>query len=259
MKTVILCGGKGTRLSEETEFKPKPMVEIGGTPILLHVMKHYEQFDYRDFVLCLGYKGGMIRDYFSNLSWYNNDYLIDLENDTRACLRKNSGLDYRVTLSDTGEDTNTAGRVMKILTHITDEHFMVTYSDGVSTININELIAYHFEQEKKHDVVGTITAVHPSSSYGKILFNNNDIVESFSEKPVLKDYINGGFMIFNKAKLAPYLKEEQMLEETLTTLTEERRLSCFRHEGFWHSMDTMKDVLTLNQLWDESRPWEVKK
>jgi len=259
MKTVILCGGEGTRLSEETEFKPKPMVEIGGYPILLHVMKHYANYNYKDFVLCLGYKGTMIRDYFANLSWYNDDFTLDLTNSNKALLNKKTSFDYKIIFADTGQNTNTAGRILKILPHITDKYFMVTYSDGLSTININKLIQHHYEQESQHDIVGTITAVHPSSSYGKVMFNEQNIIESFSEKPILKDYINGGFMIFNREKLIPYLKEEEMLEETLEQLTREKKLNCFRHEDFWHSMDTMKDVLTLNQMWSENRPWEINK
>lgn len=256
MKVIILCGGKGTRLREETEFKPKPMVKIGNIPILLHIMNHYAYYGHKEFILCLGYKSEMIKEYFLNLSKFNDDFEMDLSNGHMTCLKKCVNYDYKIIFAETGENTLTAERLMMVSEYLDDSLFMVTYGDGVSDINIKNLIAFHKQQEKKFKTQVTISAVHPSSKYGKIQANKNNVIEKFSEKPVLQDYINGGFMVLNK-KAMSYLRKEEMFEETLIRITKARKLSQFKHNGFWHSMDTIKDVEDLNNLWAKGKPWAI--
>jgi len=258
MQTIILCGGQGTRLKEETEFKPKPMVKIGDIPMLLHIMNHYAHFGHREFILCLGYKGYMIKEYFLNLSNHNDDLKMNLQNGQVTCLKKCINYNYKIIFAETGENTLTAERIKMVSKYIKNDLFMVTYGDGVSNIDLNKLINFHKKQEAKFKTPITISAVHPSSKYGKIQFTKNNIVEKFSEKPVLQDYINGGFMVFNK-KVLKHLKRGEMLEESLTNMTKLKKISQFKHEGFWHSMDTMKDVEDLNNLWNNGKPWIVWK
>lgn len=255
MKTIILCGGKGTRLREETEFKPKPMVEIGGYPILLHIMNIYAHYGHREFILCLGYKSKMIKEYFFNLSKFSDDFEMNMADGQVICLKRCVKYDYKIIFAETGEDTQTAERIKIARDYIKNEDlFMVTYGDGLSDINIDKLIDFHKKQQQKFGTYATISAVHPSSKYGKIKANKTDIIREFDEKPVLKDYINGGFMVFNKQALR-YLKNNEMLETSLLRMTKNGKLSQFVHEGFWHSMDTMRDVIDLNNLWETTKPW----
>lgn len=256
MKTIILCGGKGTRLREETEFRPKPMVKVGEYPILLHIMNIYAHYGHREFVLCLGYKSEMIKEYFLNLSRLSDDFEMDMLDGKIACLKKCAKFDYKIIFAETGEDTLTAERVRMVSEYIKEDTFMLTYGDGVGDVDINSLLDFHKLQEKQFKTPVTITAVHPSSKYGKIQVNENNIIKKFSEKPVLKDYINGGFMVFNKNALKD-LRDGEMLEESLTRMTQERKVSQYTHDGFWHSMDTMKDVMDLNKLWETTKPWAV--
>ncbi len=256
MKTIILCGGQGTRLKEETEFKPKPMVKIGPYPILLHIMNGYAHWGHKDFILCLGYKSQMIKDYFLNLSKYNDDFEMDLSNGETECLKKCVDYDYNVTFAETGEETLTAERILMVADYIDDDVFMITYGDGVSNIDVNKIIDYHRSRYEKHKTPATISAVHPSSKYGKVIANESQIIKQFDEKPVLHDYINGGFMVFHKEALK-YLEKGEMLEESLIRMTKLGKLSQFVYDGFWHSMDTMKDVNDLNNLWKKERPWVV--
>lgn len=255
MKTIILCGGKGTRLQEETEFKPKPMVKIGDMPILVHIMKIYAFYGYKEFILCLGYKGDIIKEYFLNLSKFTNDFQLDLATNSIEYLNCYHDFDFKITFVETGEDTPSGERVKIAAKYINDDEFMVTYGDGVSNVDISKLIKFHREQTKKHGTLATISAVHPSSKYGKIYADKNNILQKFDEKPVLNDYINGGFMVFNRGALK-YLREGDMLEDGLQKMTKKSILSQLSHDGFWHSMDTMKDVIDLNQMWDQgNRPW----
>jgi glucose-1-phosphate cytidylyltransferase len=257
MKTIIFCGGIGTRLHEETEFKPKPMVKIGDDPILLHIMNQYAHYGHKDFILCLGYKGEMIKDYFLTLSRYSNNFHYNMRTGQVRQTTKNRSVDYKITFVETGLETTTAGRLLKALPYVDDKYFMATYGDGVSNIDINKLIKYHMEQEKKFGTIATISAVHPQSKYGKVSFDENHIVTVFEEKkPILDDYINGGFHVYNR-DIIPYLEEKDMLEDTLIKLTADRKLSIYKHEGFWHCMDTMKDYKSLTKLWEGDRPWAV--
>lgn len=260
MKTIILCGGRGTRLNEETEFKPKPIVKIGEYPILLHIMNIYAHYGHREFILALGYKGDMIKDYFLTLSRYSDDFEFDMKTGKVTPLNKHEVHDYKITFVETGLDTLTGGRVLQAVKYIDDEQFMVTYGDGVSTININKLIDFHKNQEKEHDTYATISAVHPASKYGRITFgDDSSLVNVFEEKkPILDDYINGGFQVFNK-KALPYLQENDMLEDGLMRLVADKRLSMYKHDGFWHCMDTMKDYKDLNNLWETTKPWALSK
>lgn len=256
MKTIILCGGRGTRLKEETEHKPKPMVEIGGLPILVHIMKLYAYHGHKEFYLCLGYKGSYIKDYFLHYSEITRDFTLDLSNHN-ILYHTNHDLDFKITFVETGLDTQTGERVKIVVKkYINDEEFMITYGDGVSTVPIPEVIKYHQQQVKKHAIWTTITAVHPSSKYGKVYSDENDLITRFDEKPVLNDYINGGFMVMNRKSIR-YAKDGNTLEEVLQKLSKHNRLTQFRYDGFWHSMDTYKDYEDLNKMWSASRPWAI--
>ncbi len=246
------------RLHEETEFKPKPMVKIGGVPILQHIMNIYAFYGHRDFILALGYKGDVIKDYFLTLSRNTDDILFDMKTgQTKQLTNKSQQLDYKITFAETGLNTLSAGRVREVLKYIDDDHFMVTYGDGVSTININKLIDFHMEQEKKHGTVATITTVHPSSKFGRITYDDKGVVTTFEEKePLMNDYINGGFHVYSKEAMK-YLEPEEMLEDSLIKITDDKKLSMYKHDGFWQCMDTMKHYVNLNELWDDNRPWAV--
>jgi glucose-1-phosphate cytidylyltransferase len=254
MKTIILCGGIGTRLREETEFKPKPMVMIGERPMLLHIMEIYAKYNHKDFLLCLGYKGEMIREYFLHLAHFGNDIELDLASNAITYLQKRIQLDYRISFIETGLDTQSGGRVLQAARFIDDARFMVTYGDGVSTINIEKVLAFHDRAIKRLKTVATITAVHPSSKYGQVIADRTSRARRFEEKPKLHDYINGGFMVFEKAALR-YVRPSESLEEGLERMTKNRKLALYHYEGFWHGMDTFKDVQYLNTLWKEQQPW----
>jgi glucose-1-phosphate cytidylyltransferase len=232
---VILCGGEGTRLREETEYKPKAMVTVGGMPIIWHIMKFYSHFGYDDFVLCLGYKGEMIQQFFSGQE-----------------MRQ----DFNITFADTGLKTMTGGRLARVERHIGTDCFLATYGDGVTNANIAEEVAFH----KKSGTVGTLLGVHPHSRFGMVKADNRGMVEQFTEKPVLEDYINGGFYVFEKGIFEHLSQDENCVLETgpLSALAEKKQLSMFRHEGFWYAMDTYKDYLEINKMWDEGRrDWKV--
>lgn len=258
MKTIILCGGKGTRLHEETEFKPKPLVKIGGYPILLHIMNIYAHYGHKDFILALGYKGDMIKDYFLTLSRYEDDFSFDMSTGKVNHLVKNQKYDYKITFAETGLSTKTSGRILKCSKYLDgDKHFMVTYGDGVSTVSIKKLAEFHNQKEKENEVLATTTAVHPVSKYGQITFDKDYVATSFEEKkPVLHDYINGGFLVLNKDALA-YFEEDEMLFDSLNRLTKNDKLAIFKHDGFWYAVDTYKDYLRLNEMWEKDKPWAV--
>lgn len=259
MKTIILSGGLGYRLKEETEFKPKPMVNIGGKPMLWHIMKIYAHYGFNEFIIALGYKGDYIKQYFLNQKQLIHDFTLHT-NSGLAKFHKNNKkniLDnFKITFVDTGEETLPGERILKLKSYIPkeDEDFMVTYGDGVADINIKELIKFH----KKQKTIGTITGVHPRSKYGLLKINDKFLAESFVEKPVLKDRTNGGFMIF-KRKAFNYFKPGEFEHEALKKLTKEQELSIFLHDGFWHSMDTYSDVESLNKIWKENPKWKIWK
>lgn len=255
MKVVILCGGQGTRLREETEFRPKPLVDVGGRPILWHIMKIYAHYGLRDFVLCLGYKGSMIKEYFLNYEAMNNDFTINLGSHPEMVFHgEHEEQNFRVTLADTGSETMTGGRVKRASRYIDSDTFCVTYGDGVSDVNIADLLAFH----KSHGKLATMTTVRPYSRYGILDLAPDGAVQSFIEKPQLEGSANAGFFVFNKEVLN-YLDEHCVMEkEPLETLAREGQLMAYRHESFFFSMDTFREYKLLNELWDSGKaPWKV--
>jgi len=255
MKVVILCGGMGTRMREETEFKPKPLVPIGKMPVLWHIMKIYSHYGFKDFVLCLGYKGEMIREYFLNFEEMTNDFTLNLRSKKEKVTHHHKAHleDWNLTFVDTGPETNTGGRVKRIEHLIEGEEFFLTYGDGLSNVNIKKLLDYHYSKKK----IGTLTAIHPASPFG-IIEVSNGIAKSFKEKPRLEGLINGGFFVFNK-RIFDYLEENSVLEEEpLRKLTDEKKLAVYEHNDFWQCMDTFKDVERLNKMWrDGDTPWKA--
>ncbi|WP_026881238.1 glucose-1-phosphate cytidylyltransferase [Clostridium akagii] len=252
MKAVILCGGKGTRMREETEYRPKPLVEIGGKPILWHIMKIYSQYGINEFILCVGYKGDMIKQYFMDMYWRNNDFTLDINGDEKVTFHTKENENWKVTIVDTGLETMTGGRLKKIEKYINDEDFLMTYGDGVSDVNIKESIEFHRIKGK----LATITGVHPMSPFG-LLEVDNGIVKAFKEKPKLKDLINGGYMILNR-KVFSYLGEEDCMfeEKPLSKLVGDLELAVYEHNGFWTAIDTFKDIEKINKMWKSGdRPW----
>ncbi len=256
MKVAILCGGQGTRLREETEYRPKPLVEIGGRPILWHIMKNYAHFDVRDFVLCLGYKGNMIKEYFLNYEAMNNDFTICLGEKHRVTYHDNHlEQDYNVTLASTGLNSMTGGRIKNIQRYIDDETFMVTYGDGLSDVNIKELLAFH----KAHNRLATVTTMRPASRFGILDLDSEGKVVNFAEKPQMSGWASAGFFVFSR-RIFDYLDgDECILErEPMETLAAEGQLMAFRHEGFFYAMDTHREHLHLNELWNNGdAPWKV--
>jgi glucose-1-phosphate cytidylyltransferase len=259
LQTVILCGGQGTRLREETEYRPKPLVDVGGRPVLWHVMKLYAHYGYLDFVMCLGYRGQMIKEYFLSYEALNNDFTICLgEKHQLEYHEAHEEQDFRVTLADTGPNSMTGSRVKQIEKYIKSDTFMVTYGDGVSDVNIEELLAFH----KSHGRIATVTAFQPYSRFGILQLNNDDVVQRFSEKPQNEGWANAGFMVFNR-EFFDYLSSDVdcVMEQTpLERLAQKGELVAFKHKGFFYPMDTYRDYTHLNQLWNESKaPWAVWK
>lgn len=253
MKVVILCGGMGTRLMEETEFKPKPMVDIGHAPILWHIMKMYSYHGFNDFVLCLGYKGHAIKKYFLNYNEMTSDFTMRL--DTRTTKIESRPENWNVTCVDTGMDTMTGGRLKRIEKYIDGDSFLATYGDGVADIDINRLVAHHMLKNK----VATVTAVNPVSRFGEINVASNCEVTSFQEKPISNAWINGGFFVFNRNILDYIDGDHTALEqEPMKRLVERKQLTAFKHTGFWHCMDTYRDFQLLNKIWASGNaPWKV--
>lgn len=257
MKAVILCGGLGTRLREETEYRPKPMVKIGNKPILWHIMKIYSYYGFNEFVICLGYKGDMIKEYFLNYEMMNNDFTIELGNGKNVQFHNNhTENDWSITLVDTGLNTQTGARIKKIEKYIDEDSFMLTYGDGVANVNIEQLSKFH----KSHKKIGTMTGVHPSSRFGEFSLKGNQIKE-FNEKPQTKEgLINGGFFVFNKEFFDYVNTDEKCIleKEPLEKLVEDGELMLYPHNGFWQCVDTYRELELLNNLWKQSRPpWKV--
>lgn len=257
MKAVILAGGLGTRISEETDSKPKPMVEIGGKPILWHIMKIYSAHGVNDFVICCGYKGYQIKEYFANYFLYMSDVTFDMSTNTME-VHHRSAEPWRVTLVDTGESTLTGGRLKRVREHIKDEStFCLTYGDGVSDVNITELIAFHHAQKVK----ATLTAVLPPGRFGALQFDGKK-VGKFTEKPKGDNaMINGGFFVLSPTVL-DYISGDHVLweKEPMETLASEGQLAAYQHTGFWQPMDTLRDRVHLEELWASGNaPWKIWK
>ncbi|MCH6268418.1 MULTISPECIES: glucose-1-phosphate cytidylyltransferase [Neobacillus] len=255
MKAVILAGGYGTRISEETEFKPKPMIEIGGKPILWHIMKIYSHYGINEFIICLGYKGYMIKEYFANYFLHMSDITFDLSNNKRV-IHNNSSEQWQVTLVDTGEHTSTGGRLKRVQKFLDKEPFCFTYGDGVSNVNIENLIEFH----KKHGKLATVTAVQPPGRFGALSIAAKDAVTGFKEKPQGDgNWVNGGFFVLEPAVLE-YIAGDQTAweKEPLERLAELGQIAAFRHTGFWQPMDTLRDKMKLEEYWRlNEAPWKV--
>lgn len=254
MKAVILAGGYGTRISEETHLKPKPMVEIGGKPILWHIMKLYSFYGVNEFIICLGYKGYIIKEYFSNYFLHTSDVTFDMISNT-VQIHHSAVEPWKVTLVDTGEETMTGGRLKRVSSYIGTEDFCFTYGDGVCNVNIHDLIIFHQEQH----ALATMTVVHPPARFGAIQLEHNKIIQ-FAEKPQIENgWINGGFFVLSP-KIFSYIKDDSTLweREPLETLAQDNQLSAFLHTGFWQPMDTLRDKNHLEQLWYTGEaPWKV--
>ena len=256
MKVVILCGGLGTRLREETEFRPKPMVPVGNRPIVWHIMKFYAHYGFREFILCLGYKGEVIKDYFRNYQWFSNDVTLRLGPSPKITYHsQHDEEDWQVTLIDTGQTTMTGGRIRRALAHVPDDEFLLTYGDGVCNVDLNALIKFH----RAHQGLATLTAVRPTGRFGELSLEG-DAVHSFREKPETEaGYVNGGFFVLNK-KIADYLPGDGTIFEfdALPKVAEAGKLRAYRHDGFWQCMDNLREVEVLNKLWDKGdAPWKV--
>ena len=255
MKAVILAGGLGTRLSEETSLKPKPMVEIGGMPILWHIMKIYSFYGVNEFIICCGHKGYMIKEYFSNYFLHGSDITFNIEENSMKTLNKTSE-NWKITCVDTGQDTMTGGRLRKVSEYLKDENtFCLTYGDGVSNINISDLIKFH----NKHGLDATLSAVIPPSRFGALHIENG-IVKSFQEKPEEEQgKVNGGFFVLSQKVLDLIEGDKTIWErEPLESLAKSGQLSAYEHKGFWQSMDTLRDKTYLQSLWDSNQaPWKV--
>ncbi len=255
MHVVIFCGGKGTRLREETESKPKPMVEVGGRPIIWHIMQRYARYGHKNFVLPLGYKGEVIKQYFQEYRFRNADFTVDLASGDTTFHRGGAHkADWKVTLCDTGEETQKGARLKRVSPYLTGERFMVTYGDGVADIDLDDLLAFH----KSHGKLATFTGVRMPSRFGTVTTDDKGQVTSWQEKPVLNQYTNCGFFVFERAVLDCLWEEEDCdLEKApMEKLAAEGQLAMYRHPGFWQCMDTLRDYQLLNDLWDRGNtPW----
>jgi glucose-1-phosphate cytidylyltransferase len=259
MKVVIFAGGLGTRISEETDIRPKPMVEIGGKPILWHIMKIYSHYGFNDFVICLGYKSYVIKEYFMHYFLHNSDLTIELGNN-KVDVHFSNAESFKVTLVDTGIETKTAGRLKRIQKYIGNEDFLLTYGDGVADIDINALIAFH----KSHGQIATVTAIQPEARFGGMELSENGQVTSFKEKPKGDGkWINAGFFVL-KPEVFNFLKDDAdqvMWEDApLEELTKSNQLLAYKHNGFWKCMDALRDKLELEELWKtNTAKWKVWK
>ena len=251
MKAVILAGGLGTRLSEETNMKPKPMVEIGNRPILWHIMKIYSAHGINDFIICCGYKGYLIKEYFANYFLHMSDVTFNMK-DNSMKVHNNNSEPWNVTLIDTGDHTLTGGRLKKVREYVKDEEsFCFTYGDGIGNINIKELINFH----KQHGKLATLTATRPPGRYGALEFGDNNIVKSFKEKPEGKgSWINGGFFVLHPSVIELIKDDQTSWEvEPLKRLAEQNQLKAYKHKGFWQPMDTLREKNLLNELWNTKK------
>ncbi|PIW44368.1 MAG: glucose-1-phosphate cytidylyltransferase [Zetaproteobacteria bacterium CG12_big_fil_rev_8_21_14_0_65_54_13] len=254
MKAVILAGGLGTRISEETHLRPKPMIEIGGKPVLWHIMKTYSAHGIHDFIICCGYKGYMIKEYFANYYLHTSDVTFDMANNSMEVIQ-NTAEPWKVTLVDTGENSMTGGRLKRVAEYLGDEDFCFTYGDGVSNVNVSELIRFHKEQ----GCLATVTAVQPPGRFGSLDFQDKKIVD-FEEKPHGDGgWINGGYFVLSPKVIERIEGDATSWElAPLKSLAAEGELAAFKHDGFWQPMDTLRDKTHLEALWDAGEaPWKV--
>ncbi|MBI4240673.1 MAG: glucose-1-phosphate cytidylyltransferase [Candidatus Rokubacteria bacterium] len=257
MPVVILCGGKGTRLKEQTDMIPKPLIEIGGKPILWHIMKLYSHHGFNHFILCLGYLSEKIKEFFMQYNdWRRSDLRVELggPGDVQVERLSRNTEHWSIVFAETGEETNTGGRIKRIQRYIRGDEFLATYGDGVADIDLGRLLMYHREKGK----VGTVSVLHPVSGYGILDFEPDHTIVQFQEKPRLDIWINGGFFVFHR-RIFEYLTDDCILEkEPFERLAKERQLAAYPHPGFWASMDTYKDFQELNRLWvPGNAPWKV--
>ncbi len=255
MKVVILAGGAGTRLSEETSIKPKPMVEIGGKPILWHIMKIYSAHGINDFIICLGYKGYVIKEYFANYFLHMSDVTFDMKSNEME-VHHNSAEPWRVTLVDTGDKSMTGARLRRVRSHIGEKDFCFTYGDGVGDINVTKLVAFHRQQGK----LATLTATQPPGRFGALNLDKN-IITNFQEKPQGDGaWINGGFFVLSP-KVIDYIGEDDSVvweQEPMVNLARDRQITAYKHKGFWQPMDTQRDMFNLEKLWSTGKaPWKI--
>lgn len=256
MKVVILAGGYGTRISEETGTKPKPMIEIGGKPILWHIMKIYSHYGYNDFIVCLGYKGYVIKEYFANYFLHQSDVTFDFKNGNQRSIHTNTAEPWTVTLVDTGLNSMTGGRVKRIQKYVDNEPFMLTYGDGVGNIAIDQLVEFHKAQGK----IATVTAVQPSGRFGAMDVDSTAAVKAFQEKPHGDGaWINGGFFVMEPDVFNYIDDDETILERApLENLAKDGQLNAYKHSGFWKPMDTLRDMIELEKSWnDGTAQWKL--
>ncbi|HUR65188.1 MAG TPA: glucose-1-phosphate cytidylyltransferase [Chitinophagaceae bacterium] len=257
MKVVIFAGGLGTRISEETDIRPKPMVEIGGKPILWHIMKIYSHYGFNEFIICLGYKGYVIKEYFMNYFIHNSDITVDLAGNKME-IHGSRAESFKVTLVETGTNTKTAGRLQQVKKYIGNEDFLLTYGDGVSDVDITELVAFH----KKHNKIATVTAVQPDARFGGMDIAADGMVNEFREKSKEDaQWVNGGFFVL-KPDVFKYLDKDMTSvmweDEPLEQLTADKQMLAYKHKGFWKCMDALRDKIELNELWDAGKaPWKT--
>jgi glucose-1-phosphate cytidylyltransferase len=255
MKCVILAGGLGTRISEETALRPKPMIEIGGKPILWHILKIYSAYSINDFIICVGHKGYMIKEYFANYFLHMSDVTFDIQHNEME-IHERYAEPWKITIVDTGEETMTGGRLKKVARYLENETFCLTYGDGVGSINISETIEAH----QKSMCLATITAVRPPGRFGALHLESNGLVTQFIEKPEGDgSWINGGFFVLEPGVL-PYIDDDQTIweQQPLKKLVQDHQLNAYRHDGFWQPMDTLRDRQLLEQLWSHGNaPWKV--
>ena len=255
MKVVILAGGFGTRITEESKYVPKPMIEIGGKPILWHIMKEYSHWGHNEFIICAGYKQHVIKDFFSRYVLHNSDVTFDFQSEEKIKVHKNYSEPWKVTVINTGYETLTAGRIKKIQPYVNNETFFLTYGDGVCNIDVNELIKFH----ESHGKICTITTIQPEGRFGAMIIDNDNRVLSFREKSK-KDvpYINGGYMVM-RPEIFDYIEGDFMLEqEPMDKLIHDNQVMAYKYDGFWQCMDTIRDKRNLEALWNSGKaPWKL--
>lgn len=253
MKVVILAGGLGTRMREETEFRPKPMVDLGGKPVIWHIMKIFAAQGHTDFVICAGYKGNVIREYFLNYSALNSDFTVDLANGATEIYQAHHEGDWRVTIAETGRMTETGGRISRIRQYVGDDRFFCTYGDGIAPVNVNSLLLSHVQSGRK----ATLTTAEPPSRFGNVESDSSGLVRSFSEKGRTNSPVNIGYFVFESG-IFEYLNDDCVLENfALPALAKDGELNSFRHDGFWLPMDTQRELSVLENLWNNDAPWKI--
>lgn len=256
MKVVLLAGGFGTRISEESHLKPKPMITIGDLPILCHIMKYYSAFGFNEFIICCGYKGFVIKEYFASYYLHNSDVTFDFSSENKMTIHNNVAEPWKVTLVDTGISTMTGGRIKRIQKFVDDETFLMTYGDGLCNLDIKELLEFH----NTHKKTATLTAIQPGGRFGVLNINNKEQISSFDEKKKEDGgWINGGFMVLEPA-IFDYLEDDSTVFEKapLENLSKEGQLMAYKHYGFWQCMDTQRDKQLLESLWDSGKaPWKI--